>query len=165
MALNPALAPRITAEQVLLVEPGAAPSPTSLYSSWPLRTQANLHQEHRGRLMEVGRARALTLDEHVEASKLRKVDFIKIDVDGHECPILRGGVGMLRSHRPVIVMEIAPYVHSEQGHALDDCFDALLSQGYRFRDLESGAEVPGSLKRLEKMIGPGASWNVVAAPD
>jgi hypothetical protein len=51
----------------------------------------------------------------------------------------------------------------ELGHRLEDCFDALLSQGYRFRDLDSGAEVPARLSQVEKMIGPGASLNVIAA--
>jgi FkbM family methyltransferase len=163
IALNPGLAPRILAEQVMLVEPGAAPSPAALYSSWPLRTQGEVHATHRGRLMDVAGARSVTLDEHLEQARLRKVDFIKLDVDGHECPVLRGGAAMLRRDRQVLVMELAPYVHVELGHRLEDCFDALLSQGYRFRDLDSGAEVPSSLSRVEKMIGPGASLNVIAA--
>jgi FkbM family methyltransferase len=163
VALNPSLAPRIVAEQILLVEAGSSPPPAALYSSWPLRTQADVHATHRGRLMDTTGARTLTLDEHVEGAGLRKVDFIKLDVDGHECPVLRGGAATLRKHRPVLVMELAPYVHVELGHRLEDCFDALLSQGYRFRDLDSGAEVPARLSQVEKMIGPGASLNVIAA--
>jgi FkbM family methyltransferase len=161
--LNPALAPRILAEQILLVEEAKTAPPPALYSSWPLRTEAGLHAQHRGRLMDTTGARSLTLDEHVEQARLRKVDFIKLDVDGHECPILRGGVRMLRAHRPVLVMELAPYVHVELGHRLEECFDALLSQGYRFRDLDRGTEVPARLSEVERMIGGGASINVIAA--
>jgi FkbM family methyltransferase len=164
IGLNPALLPRIVAEQVLLVEPGAPPQPAALYSSWPLTAQENLHKDHRGRLMDVGRARVLTLDEHVGRSNVRRVDFIKIDVDGHECPVLRGGAGVLRAHRPVLVMELAPYLHVELGHRLEECFEPLLSLGYRFRDLDSGAEVTANLRELDRLIGPGTSRNVVASP-
>jgi FkbM family methyltransferase len=163
IALNPALAPRITAEQVMLVDASTAAPPPALYSSWPLRAPTGVHALHRGRLMDTSGARTLTLDAHLEQGRLRKVDFIKLDVDGHECPLLRGGAAMLRKDRPVLVMELAPYVHRELGHRLAECFDALLSQGYRFRDLDSGADVPASLSEVEKRIGPGASVNVIAA--
>jgi len=162
MHLNPGLAPRISAEHALLVAPGAPP-PAALYSSWPLTAQENLHRDHRGKLMDIGAARAVTLDEDVAGAALRKVDFIKIDVDGHECPVLRGGAEVLRAHRPVLVMELAPYLHIELGHRLEECFEPLLSLGYRFRDLDSGAEVTANLRELDRLIGPGSSRNVVAS--
>ena len=35
----------------------------------------------------------------------RPVDFLKVDVEGHELAVLRGATGVLRSDRPVVVLE------------------------------------------------------------
>lgn len=55
------------------------------------------------------------------------VAFIKIDVEGHELPLLRGAEGLLRQHHPSLLVEI------EQRHQDTDIrttFDYLLGLGY-----------------------------------
>lgn len=55
------------------------------------------------------------------------VDFVKIDVEGHEIAVLRGGTAMLRRYRPAILIEI------EQRHLsvpIDVVFDHLEDLGY-----------------------------------
>jgi FkbM family methyltransferase len=57
---------------------------------------------------------------------LHDVAFIKIDVEGHELPVLRGAAKTLEHHRPVILIEI-----EQRGDvAVHDVFDHLLAQGY-----------------------------------
>jgi FkbM family methyltransferase len=43
-----------------------------------------------------------TLDESL---RLPRLDFVKLDLEGHDFVALRGGVGQLRQHRPVVAFE------------------------------------------------------------
>jgi FkbM family methyltransferase len=55
------------------------------------------------------------------------VDFVKIDVEGHEMSVLRGGAEMLRRCRPAILIEI------EQRHLsvpIEDVFRQIEELGY-----------------------------------
>lgn len=47
----------------------------------------------------------IDLDGYVDALAIQKVDFIKIDTEGWELNVLKGGEKMLRRDRPVILME------------------------------------------------------------
>jgi FkbM family methyltransferase len=56
-----------------------------------------------------------------------RVSFIKIDVEGHELDVLRGGTNVLNKHRPNLLVEI------EQRHSaspIEDTFECLASFGY-----------------------------------
>jgi len=68
------------------------------------------------------------------SSQQETISFIKIDVEGHELAVLRGGEQTLRRHRPNLLVEI------EQRHSpVDICqtFDFLLSLGYRGEFLDT----------------------------
>jgi FkbM family methyltransferase len=49
--------------------------------------------------------RAITLDEFVDRESARP-DLLKVDADGSEPAILRGGAGMLKRDRPVVICEV-----------------------------------------------------------
>lgn len=83
-ALNPGLAARISLCQVMLVADGSQPLPAAVFSSWPLVAAQAVHEKHGGRLMHTTGARAAPLDAMVAELRLSRVDFIKLDVDGHE---------------------------------------------------------------------------------
>jgi hypothetical protein len=62
-----------------------------------------------------------------EIGVAQRVDFIKIDVEGHEMSILRGGVSMIRRWQPPVLIEI------EQRHLstpIHDVFRQLEDLGY-----------------------------------
>src|ERR1035437_9981543 len=85
-SLNPGLADRIHCFQCMLVDPETAGKPTpGLYSSWPLKADAGLHELHQGRLMTTAGAQARTLDSVILSLGLDRVDCIKLDIDGFEC--------------------------------------------------------------------------------
>jgi hypothetical protein len=92
------------------------------------------------------------------------VALLKVDVDGHECSVLRGAVGAIIRFRPVIVMEIAPYVLREVGHELGDLVEIVTSLGYELRDQRTEAALPNDAARLRALIPEGAGVNVVALP-
>jgi FkbM family methyltransferase len=164
IAMNPDLAPRITAEQIMLVETGAKRLQPQLYSSWPLSSESDLHAKHRGRLMSTTGARALSLDEYLGSARVSSVALIKLDVDGHECAVLRGATDTIRRFRPLIVMEVAPYVLHEVGHQLGDLVEIIRSLGYTLQNQTTGAPLPSDGDGLRALIPEGAGVNVLAAP-
>lgn len=112
-ALNPDLQSHVEAHQLLLAGASTDEVPPAIYSSWPLIEAENVHAQHRGQLMSTEGARAVTLDGFLAERQLAHVDFIKIDVDGNEPAVLRGALETIQSHRPKILMEIAPYLFDD----------------------------------------------------
>ena len=165
-ALNPELVPRIRCMQYMLVDSeGAGAATPELYSSWPLEQSEGLHDLHQGRLMATTGAEARTLDSVVRSLNLRRLDCIKLDIDGFECAMLRGAGEVLRLWKPVIILELAPYALAEQGANLSQLMHLLGQSGYRLRYLSTGASLPTDAPTIEKQIPPGASVNVVACPE
>lgn len=72
----------------------------------------------------------LTLDSIAEQNSLQSVDFIKIDVDGHELHILRGAKKMLSISKPVLVVEFTPSYSTSYLDELTAIETYLHSLGY-----------------------------------
>ncbi len=75
-------------------------------------------------------AQARSLDSILTELADRKVQLVKLDVDGFECDVLRGATAMLREVRPIFVMELAPYVLEERGTSLDQLLSYFIPHGY-----------------------------------
>jgi FkbM family methyltransferase len=60
-------------------------------------------------------------------------DVIKIDVEGAEGMVLRGAAGILRQHRPVLVISTHPYWFPSS-ESTERLFDLLAGHGYQTRD-------------------------------
>ncbi len=162
LALNPELEMRTHAHQILLAaEPPAPPQP-EVYASWPLKGDGSVHPKHRGRLVTTLHASADTLDSFVEREGIDHLNLIKIDVDGHEYPVLKGGLRTLTEFLPVLVMEMSPYVHAEQGHSFDALVALLRNAGYSLQDASTWKPLPLWAEELEALIPNGASINVIA---
>lgn len=52
------------------------------------------------------KVRTSTLDSFVDENNIKGIDFIKIDVEGHELQVIMGGVNTLKALRPVLQIEI-----------------------------------------------------------
>lgn len=63
------------------------------------------------------------------------VGFLKVDVEGHEAPLLRGAARVLERDRPVVLMEIEWRHHGERA---TDLVELLLGAGYRGSYLVDG---------------------------
>jgi Methyltransferase FkbM domain len=103
-----------------------------------------------------------TLDSFVARNKMDRLNLIKMDVDGHELPVLQGASETLRRFRPLLVMEMSPYIHAEHGHSFADFVALLKSFQYSLRDSDTNEAIPLDLAQLERLIPDGASINVVA---
>lgn len=54
-----------------------------------------------------------TLDDFCSKNKINKLDFIKIDVEGHERKVIEGGTQTLKKLRPVLQIEIEQRHHDD----------------------------------------------------
>ena len=137
ISLNPLLAGLIRAEQIMLVGSDNTQVEPRLYSSWQIHdAAADTHPKHGGRLMDTTGAQNMTLDRYVAEHNSGRVSFIKMDVDGHECQVLRGARELLRRDKPILLMEIMPYGLEENGDSLEKLFEILLPLGYHLFGLD-----------------------------
>ena len=162
---NPILAERIQAYQVMLVSrqnAGLTKTP-ALYSSWPLESHSpELHHLHGGRLMPTLGAKSQTLDDFLNKGGFSRVDFIKLDIDGHECDMLLGAKETISRYRPEIIMELAPYVLKEAGSSLDELISIISSLDYGLFHIGNDERLPMDAVVLEAKIPAGSSINVIA---
>ena len=163
LALNPELEGRVRALQVALGEPGGS-VPETLFSSWNLSaTGEAVHATHGGSPKSTDGCTATTLDQVVAEQALSRVDLIKLDVDGFEAKILRGGRDTLTRLRPQILLELCSYTLAEQGDRLDDLLELLWSAGYDLRQ-PRGDPLPRDRRWIEQALPRGGSINVLAVP-
>jgi FkbM family methyltransferase len=165
LELNPQLANRVTACHCFLTEADDDKVPLAIYSSWPLAEEAGLHAKHLGREMRTESARARSLDSALAELADRKVQLVKLDVDGFECDVLRGATALLRDVQPIFVTELAPYVLEERGTSLDEFVSFFVRNGYAFYDERTHRPLPSSARELQLMIADGACINAIARVD
>jgi FkbM family methyltransferase len=63
-----------------------------------------------------------TLDQYVHSADIKRVDFIKIDVEGHELSVLDGATATLDRFKPLVVLEFNSYALTTHGHVLTPVF-------------------------------------------
>jgi len=162
LELNPQLQKQTDIRQLLLGDVPTALLEAEVYASWPLRTSGQVHAKHRGLLASTSNASVDTLDEFVEHAGIERLDLIKIDVDGHEYPVLMGGRRTLARFHPVLVMEMSPYIHRENNQEFRDLIALLRTLDYSFQEATTWKPLPLESEALEALIPDGAGINVVA---
>ena len=164
LELNAELATAVTVESMFLTDRPSASVPPTIYSSWPLKRSDQLHEMHRGAAKDTSGAVAQTLDDYVIAHSIESIRLIKLDVDGHECQVLRGASHTLNTHRPIIIMELAPYALREAGDSLEELLRILREANYQLHDETSLKILPMEVNRIDALVTRGASINVIAKP-
>jgi FkbM family methyltransferase len=162
LSLNPELQMRTHAHQFLLAADLSAPCQPEIYASWPLKADISVHPKHRGRLVTALHASVNTLDSFVEREGIDRLNLIKIDVDGFEYPVLKGGLRALAKFQPILVMEMSPYVHAEQDQSFEALVALLRDSGYSLQDASTWEPLPLRSDQLEALIPDGAGINVIA---
>lgn len=76
---------------------------------------------------------SVTLDELLRNE--RRVDLIKVDVEGLELSVLRGALETLARHSPTVLLEIEARWTARYGHTPDDVFELMAERGYRYQPL------------------------------
>jgi hypothetical protein len=102
----------------------------------------------------------LTLDDYIKMNNIDKVDFIKLDVDGYEYKVIRGGVDTIRKFRPVMIIELGKYTLKSFGDNLESLIDLLASLGYSFYSEEDFQQYK-SKESLLQAVPEDATINVI----
>jgi FkbM family methyltransferase len=163
--LNPQLQARLELAQALLVAEESAEVPPGIYSSWPLAGGKELHGVHRGELQSTAGARAVRLDSAIAELGLKAVHHLKLDVDGNEPEVIRGARGCLSAWKPMIFMELAPYLFRDDPRRFAEMLGTLTGIGYRFFREENRAALPTDAAGISALIPDGGSINIVARAD
>lgn len=89
------------------------------------------------------------LDGLPEIQALDRIDFVKIDVEGHEANVVRGAEATLRRHRPAVAFEV---LKDEIKDGTSACLDALRGVGYdTFYAMQSNRPFAWAPKPLAKI--------------
>jgi FkbM family methyltransferase len=105
----------------------------------------------------------LTLDEYVDRNQLNRIDFIKLDVDGYEYKVIRGGLNTIAKFKPVIIMELGEYTLREHGDKAEDLIGLLASADYSFYS-EKDIEKYPSKRSLLDAVPQDSTINVLCKP-
>jgi FkbM family methyltransferase len=79
-----------------------------------------------------------TLDGLVAEAGLKRLDFIKVDVEGAELHVLQGGKDVIESFRPAMLLEIEGRHTERYDYTPDDVVSWLTERGYRMFSWQRG---------------------------
>ena len=79
------------------------------------------------------------LDSLLDKGKLKRVDIIKIDVEGYEKMVIEGSRSLIENHHPLIVFEFADWSESRpsEGISPGDTQRLLIEMGYDIYDIKT----------------------------
>ena len=73
--------------------------------------------------------KSIRLDDYF--AKFSNFDFIKIDCEGYEPPVIQGSKEIIKKHKPIIICEVYPDMLAKAGFSKADIYDPLIELGYR----------------------------------
>lgn len=92
---------------------------------------------------------------------ITRIDFIKLDVDGHEPDVLTGAWLSLQRFHPTILMEWSPNLFAERPDAMRLALSRLLEMGYCLFDGSSGKLISGGQEELDRRTPHKGSMNIL----
>jgi FkbM family methyltransferase len=90
---------------------------------------------HSLKLIGTETVRVVRLDEIVDREALLPPSVVKIDVEGAELDVLRGGASTFRTHRPFVLLEFGETASRDAGYSGEDLLRELEGHGYRLLGL------------------------------
>lgn len=167
LALNPGLAPRVTLRQCFVSDKSEAQPRLVAYASWPVSgnpagVEAVAHAVHLGRSLSADGVPAITLDAWMEEVKPERVNFIKIDTDGHEWSVLSGAQNLIKRFRPAIIFEVGQYVMEEKGLDFNTYLNFFQMHHYVLYNSAGGQKL--TISNWHKIIPRLGTIDVLALP-
>jgi FkbM family methyltransferase len=162
--LNPELAKRVTVINSFVSEKSDANPNIVAYSSWKVNGERGNsdHPVHLGTPKNSEGVPSISLDDFIEKQGLQRVDFIKIDTDGHEYEVFKGAAKAIAKLKPVIIFEIGLYVMDEKNISFDFYYNYFNDLNYRLVDTKTEKEI--SLSNYRRYIPKNGSTDLIAIP-
>jgi FkbM family methyltransferase len=159
--LNEGFSDRATLVQGFVSDSRSGPEFREVCSSWSLVSDQGekRHPVHEG-VIKSGVSSRYTLDDLLENSD--RLDFIKIDTDGHELEVLKGGQAVIRRHRPIVVFEVTVYEMRSQGRGFSEFVNFFATLNYQLFNSATDALV--TEQNIERLVPAGGGIDVVAVP-
>ena len=158
LELNPFLYKRIKPFQLYINDIDYKPK--KVHSSWSLTSNKKKHKEHKGIEKSTSNSKNLSLDKFILKNNINNVDFIKLDVDGSELKVLQSGKDFLFKKKPIIFMELAPYLYPGFGYSVLDLVNFIKKMNYDFYEMHPIKKIDGMNSYINS-IKPGSSKNII----
>lgn len=94
------------------------------------------------------------------------IDFIKIDVEGAELGVLKGGEQLLKKHRPIVVFEHGLGAADHYGTQPEEVFNLLTSCGLELNTMKrwlNGADA-FTISEFQEQFHQGLNYYFIASP-
>jgi FkbM family methyltransferase len=116
LELNPELSGIIQTEQTFISSEEQKNHEIKAFSSWKIDkgVGSDQHPVHGGKAMSTEEIPTTTIDEFVVQKNISRLDFIKIDTDGHEFDVLSGAKITIEKFKPQLIFELGQYVMVER---------------------------------------------------
>jgi len=143
LELNPEFSKRIRVTNSFISSEINETPDIKAYSSWKVdgSMDDNKHVTHGGTAKSTDGVGSITLDAFCKKNNINKIDFVKIDTDGHELEILKGAKGAIENFKPIIIFEIGIYVMVERGIDFSSYSDYFSSINFRMFNSINGREI------------------------
>jgi FkbM family methyltransferase len=128
-------------------------------------SSATIHQPIASDIKDKEIIRLMTLDEFVVEHDLKAINFIKIDIDGHEPFVLDGAINSIRIFKPVIILEISHLHYYKAGILAWDFYDKLVFWGFHIYYEKDLSEIKDKIDFLVKCGDFSHSVNVLLSLD
>lgn len=161
--LNPELAKNIIVTNCFVSAKSDVNPNIVAFSSWSLtnRTEKD-HEFHLGTPMSAEGVPSITLDDFVSKNNLTKLDFIKIDTDGHEYEVFLGAKNSISTLRPKIIFELGLYVMYEKNFDFDFYVNYFHPINYKLYDSDNMDEI--TIQNYKNYLPKYGSIDVLALP-
>lgn len=164
LELNQKIAQNIETVQTFVSSEEKKQSEIKAFSSWKINKEvgSDQHPVHGGKAMSTEGVPTTTIDEFVKEKNIGRLDFIKIDTDGHEFDVLLGARNTLRKFKPQIIFELGQYVMEERGISFMDYEGFFSKLGYRLSNAANNKSIT-TTNYLQLVPGKG-TIDVLALP-
>jgi len=102
-----------------------------------------------------------TMNDFVHRRSLEKIDFIKIDIDGHEPMFFEGAWEALEKFSPIVIFEVSHLHYLSAGVLAWEFYDKVKKKGYLFYNENDLSEIKTKESFLRKCANFDRSSNVI----
>ena len=127
---------------------------TTQHGANSLSPQAQFHQEFNPHVKEVSKEKIqlVRLDDYSSKFPTQKIDIMKIDVEGHELKVLKGGAKFISNNVDVIIIEISLMRdESLRNQDVFDIFSFLHELGFCLLNVMDLHHIEGKAMQLVQM--------------